>query len=126
MNLTDYFEKTQGIGVLATADSEGNVDVALYARPHVIDEATLAFIMCDRLSHRNLSSNPKAAYIFVENGPGYKGKRLYLTKQREETDPDLIESMKRRKTDAYPDTGENKYLVYFRLDNVRPLVGDNS
>lgn len=125
MNMTDYFEKTEGIGVLATADSEGNVDVALYARPHVMDEDTLAFIMCDRLSHRNLSSNPKAAYIFVENGPGYKGKRLYLTKQREETDPELIESMKRRKTDAYPNTGENKYLVYFRLDKVRPLVGDN-
>ena len=125
MNLADYFEKTEGLGVLATADSNGNVDAALYARPHVIDEDMLAFIMSDRLSHKNLSSNPKAAYIFVEHGPGYKGKRLYLTKEREETDPELVESMKRRKTDEDSSGVSNQYLVYFRLDKVRPLVGDN-
>ena len=38
MNLSDYFENTTGTGVLATADSNGNVDVAIYARPHVIDK----------------------------------------------------------------------------------------
>ncbi len=34
MSLTDYFETVEGTGILATADSEGNVDLAIYARPH--------------------------------------------------------------------------------------------
>ena len=43
MNQSDYFENTAGTGVLATSDNEGNVDVAIYAKPHVIDENTIAF-----------------------------------------------------------------------------------
>jgi len=124
MNLADYFENTVGTGVFATADSNGNVDIAIYARPHVIDEKTVALIMNERLSYKNLSSNPKAAYLFLEKVPGYKGKRLYLTKTREETDFELIESMRRRKTDKYQETDMKKYLVYFDINKIRPLVGE--
>jgi len=123
MTLHDYFENIVGTGVLATADSSGNVDIAIYARPHVIDEKTVAFVMNERLSYKNLTSNPKAAYLFVEEEPGYKGKRLYLTKTREETDVELIESMRRRKTDKYQESDLKKYLVYFSVDKIRPLVG---
>ena len=49
MTLYDYFENTSGTGVLATANSNGNVDIAIYARPHVIDENTVALIMNERL-----------------------------------------------------------------------------
>jgi hypothetical protein len=51
MNLAEYFEKTAGRGVLATANADGKVDVAYYARPHVIESETVAFIMKDRRSH---------------------------------------------------------------------------
>lgn len=124
MTLYDYFENTVGTGVLATADSNGNVDIAIYSRPHVIDEKTVTLIMNERLSYRNLTSNPKAAYLFLEKGPGYKGKRLCLTKIREETDVELIESMRRRKTDKYQGSDLKKYLVYFSIDKVRPLAGE--
>jgi len=125
MNLSDYFETTQGSGILATSNSVGQVDVAIYARPHVTDENTVAFIMRPRLTYENIQSNPHAAYMFIEKGEGYKGKRLYLTKLREETDPALIESLRRkdRKTDAKSD--EKCFLVYFHVDKVRPLVVDN-
>jgi hypothetical protein len=124
MTLYDYFENTVGTGVLATADSNGNVDIAIYARPHVNDEKTVAFIMNETLSYKNLISNPKAAYLFVEKQPGYKGKRLYLTKTRQETDVKLIESMRRRKPDKYHESDLKKYLVYFSVDKMRPLAGD--
>jgi hypothetical protein len=124
MNLSHYFEKTEGLGILATADPDGKVDLAIYARPHVIDQNTIAFITSDRLTHKNLQSNPNAAYMFVEKGPGYSGKRLYLTKIRERTDPELIESIRRRK--RQPDTADRskEFLVYFHVDNIRPLVSD--
>ncbi|MHC4619751.1 MAG: pyridoxamine 5'-phosphate oxidase family protein [Planctomycetota bacterium] len=124
MNLYDYFENAQGLGVLATADAEGKVDAAVYARPHVIDETTAAFIMRERLTHQNLQANPHAAYLFVQKGEGYLGKRLYLTKLREETDPAMINSLRRRTPRVCKPEGSKEYLVYFRIDKIRPLVGD--
>ena len=46
--LQEYFESTKGVGVLATADSNGKVDAAIYSSPHFLEEGTLAFIMRDR------------------------------------------------------------------------------
>ena len=125
MSLSDYFENVQGLGILATADSDGMVDLAIYARPHVIDETTIAFVMRERLSHQNLKSNPNAAYMFVEQGEGYVGKRLYLTKTREETNTSLIEEFRRRQPEiCAADDDSNKYIVFLQVNDVSPLVGD--
>ena len=126
MTLSEYFESARGIGILATANGSGEVDAAVYARPHVLDEKTVAFIMADRLSHRNLTSNPHAAYLFVERGEGYEGKRLYLTKIAEETDPQKIQALRRRPLPAECGIeSESRFFVHFRVDRVRPLVGDS-
>ena len=82
MSLADYFESIKGMGILATSDSDGNVDIAIYARPYVIDENTIAFSMLERLSYANVQSNPKAAYMFVERGEGYAGKKIVSDKNR--------------------------------------------
>ncbi len=124
MNLSEYFENTKGKGILATADSEGKVDVAIYARPHFMEDGSLAFIMRDRLTHANLQSNPHAAYLFIEEGPGYKGKRLYLTRIREEENSPLIQELSRRSYSSDSEgTKESRFLVYFKLDKQRPLIG---
>jgi hypothetical protein len=124
MDLSGYFESTEGVGVLGTADADGNVDLAVYARPHVVDDESIALIMSDRTSHANIAANPHAAYLFVESGKGYKGKRLYLRKTHEETDPERIEALRRegRKGHDYGDA--LKYLVHFKVERIRPLVGD--
>jgi hypothetical protein len=126
MTLREYFENTTGRGVLATAGLEGNVDAAVYSRPHFIDDETVAYIMTDRLSHANLQTNPHAAYLFIENG-GEKtnGKRLYLKKIKEETDPEAIRSIAWRKSYVVPKDQEQEklFLVYFRIEAVRPLLG---
>lgn len=120
-NLQEYFEKTKGTGVLATADSKGKVDAAIYSHPHFLEEGTLAFIMRDRLTHHNLQSNPSATFLFIEEGSEYKGKRLFLRKVREENNPELIRKIKRRK---YTDENqEPMYLVYFAIDQEMPLIG---
>jgi hypothetical protein len=127
MNLSEYFENTTGRGVLATADSDGNVDAAVYSRPHFIDETTIAYIMTDRLTHKNLQSNPHAAYIFVESpSEKFVGKRLYLTKIKEDTDPEAIQKIRWRKTYTIPEDqkDQKRFLVFFRIDKVLPLIGD--
>jgi hypothetical protein len=125
MGLTDYFETTEGTGILSTADSDGNVDSAIYAIPHIVDDETLVLVMADKLSHANLQTNPKAIYMFIEKAQGYKGKRLYLQKIREENDPELVQSIRRRK--RYSEEGEavsGSSAVYFKVVKTRPLVGD--
>ena len=82
MNLGEYFDNAKGHGVLATADADGKVNAAMYARPYFADHKTAVFIMAERLTHANLKTNPWATYLFIESGPGYSGKRLYLKKQR--------------------------------------------
>ncbi len=127
MNLADYFENHQGLGILATADSDGTVDLAIYAKPHVLNENTVAFVMREQLTRQNLRSNLHAAYMFVEQGEGYHGKRLYLTKIREETNVSLVaEFVKKQPEICAPDDDSNKYLTYFQVDNIWPLVGDKS
>jgi hypothetical protein len=123
MEIKDYFENTEGFGVLSTADNHGKINSAIYSRPHVMEDGSLAFIMRDRLTHKNTELNSHAVYLFREDSPGYKGKRLYLTKVREENDADLIESLSRRSYLADKDRRESRFLVYYKLDKERPLVG---
>ena len=94
MNIKDYFEKNKGLGVLSTADGNGIVNLAVYARPHS-----------------------------MEDGPGYHGKRLYLTRIREEENSELISSLSRRTYASDKDRRESKFLVFFKLEKERPLVG---
>jgi len=126
MSLANYFENVKGVGILGTADREGKVDLAIYARPHVIDEETVAFIMRDRLSHRNVAANPHAAYLFLEDTEGYNGLRMHLTKGLEETDPKKIEVLRRTRRVAENVATPEAFLVYFKVDEVRPLVKEKS
>lgn len=123
MDLKNYFENTKGFGVISTADKEGHVDSAVYSRPHIMEDGTIAFIMLDRLTHHNLQSNPRAAYLFREAAEGYKGKRYFLTKIREEKDSELLLKLKRR---FYPKDKEQqgpKFLVFFKIEKELPLIG---
>ena len=121
MEFKEYFENTEGSGILATADSDGKVDAAIYGRPHILDDGTIALIMRDRLTHHNLQSNAHACYMFIEKGPGYKGKRFFLTKVREEQDSELLQSLRRRQ--YIDEKDEVKFLVFFKIDRQLPLVG---
>lgn len=122
MTLSEYFDTAKGYGVLATADRAGKVNAAVYARPHVMDEKTVAFIMAERLTHENLKSNPWATYVFMEAGGGWTGKRLYLNKLKEEQNEDLIQEIC-RKCDYSRYDVKKRFIVYFSVENILPLIG---
>ena len=126
MELKTYFEGTEGSGVLATADRNGKVDIAVYAKPHFLEDGTVAFIMADRLTHENLQDNDSAAYLFMEAGQGYKGKRLFLTKTGEEQDSELLYTLRNRKYASEKEAGKPRFLVFFKIDKVLPLIGSGA
>lgn len=125
MNLKEYFKNKNGFGVLSTADDKGKVDAAAYAKPKVIDDKKIAFIMGDKLSHANLKKNPYAVYLFKEDGPEYEGKRLYLKKDSEIQDEKTIEeTCKNEWPGPYCANRHLKgsFLVHFTIESVLPLV----
>lgn len=124
MTLDEYLNGVTGKGVLATADATGKVDAAIYSKPHLREDGSLAFIMRDHLTHHNIGSNPYATYLFIEDGPHCTGIRLFLKKLREDTNPDLIAKMTRRHLTPEQDKAKGpKFLVYFSLEKILPLIG---
>jgi len=125
MNLAEYFQEISGTGILSTADGEGRVDSAVYARPKVLAEDEVAFLMRERLTYNNLKSNPFASFLFLESGPGYRGVRLFLKKNRENQDSKLLDEMTRCWLTPREDEEKGpKHVVYFTVEKVLPLIGD--
>lgn len=124
MKLKEFFENNSGRGILSTADDDGNVNAAVYATPHFMEDSQIAFIMRDRLTHANIQKNPHAAYLFLAEGKGISGIRLYLEKTAEEEDTPKIEELHRRKG-KYAEEGEigPRFLVYFKINKILPLIG---
>ena len=119
-----YFDETDGHGVLSTSGGGGEVNAAMFAKPHVMDDGTVAFIMQGKLTHANLQSNPHAAYVFIEHAPKdgkkWAGKRLYLRKTVEEKDTERLYEMRRHTRER---GNKVRYLVFFEVTNVLPLSG---
>jgi hypothetical protein len=122
MNWKEYFEKTRGKGFLGTSGKGGEINIAVYSRPHVLDDGTWAFGMADRLTHANLQENPHAIYAF--NSRAFEGYRLYLEKIREESSGPLLDEIRKRADEVVcPGTGDFiQYVVYFRVTKDLPLV----
>jgi hypothetical protein len=125
MNIGEYFDQTKGHGVLATANAAGKVNAAIYARPYFTDDTTAVFIMAERLTHENVQSNPYAAYLFLEVGERYTGKRLYLKKIREEQNEQLVSDICRKCDYSHYDL-HKRYVVFFNVEKVLPLIGDST
>lgn len=124
MTLNDYFTNTQGIGILSTADKQGNVTSAIYARPTVMADGTLVFLMRERLSYKNICANPHATYMFIESAGGYQGARLYLHKVAEIDDPQLAAQMTRKSLTPEQDQEKGpKHLIRFSVNKYLALIG---
>jgi len=80
--LMEYFNKQPRIGTLSTADKTGNVDVAYFGSPRMIDEKTVVMGLGKNRTFANLQDNPNAVFMIMEPGkslPEWKGVRVYLT-----------------------------------------------
>jgi len=127
MDLKKYFEDTKGLGVLSTADEKGKVNAAVYSKPQVIDDTHVAFIMGDKRMHANIKKNPSAVFLYKKDGPGYEGKRIYLKKESETDNKEVIsKTCKREYPGVYcePYYLKNSFLVTFSVEPVLPLVGE--
>ena len=123
MDLAKLFEE-QGLGIMATADHEGRVNTAIYARPHVIDATTLVWGMTNKRSYQNIIQNPQAAYLFKLAAPGFQGVRLGLELLKTEEQGEMLARIQRN-TDEIVGPGAGKavtHAVWFKVVEIRPLI----
>lgn len=123
MDLQTYFEGTKGLAVLSTANGSGDVNSAVYSRPHILEDGNVAFVMNDKRSFKNLQTNPKASFLFVEAGEGYRGVRLYLKMVASTDEKDVVEKYRRHHSTG-KESEYTKYFVSFEVVESRQLVGD--
>ena len=121
MDLKEYFASVKGSGVLSTADNKGVVNAAIYATPYGLDDGLVGFIMKERKTHENILVNPHACFLFIEAGK-MEGKRIYLTKVKEEKNSELLFSLLRHCKHEECEAKEDYYLVFFKVDKVLELV----
>lgn len=122
MDLKQYFTDNKGTGILATA-GDGELNQAVYGRPHFLEDGRLAFIMRERRSLAFVQNSRSAHYLFIEEGEGYKGIRISLEMEADMPGDPRIEEIQRRvkKHEIKP---EARHLVTFKVKDVRPLVGE--
>ena len=119
----NYFDQKNGRGFLATADSSGSVNIAVYSRPHVLEDGRWAFIVANHRSLKFLKENPKAAFAFESEY--LQGFRFYLDMSDLLEEGQLYEKVisESRKPKELGDDSDSVVAV-FTLIETRPLVGN--
>ena len=123
MKLAELFP-IGGKGVIATAGCDGVVNTAIYARPHIINDDTLAWGMTDGRSYNNLKENPHASYLYMAPVEGFSGWRLTLDLKTIEDSGELLEAIRKSTKEIVgPEAGVLvKHVGYFGVTEVRPLI----
>jgi hypothetical protein len=121
------FNKKTRIGVLATADKNGEVNTAVFGSPRMIDEDTVIMAIGDNRSFQNLQENPKASFIVIEPGESpteWKGARLYLELDAFERYGELLDSFRENIRKVAGNKSANAIIaaIRFKVTNVRPLI----
>ena len=125
--LMGLFNKRPRIGTLSTANADGDVNVAVFNSPQMIDENTVVMGIGENRTYRNLRENPKAAFIVVEPGKtlmDWKGARVYLEAVDMETGGGFYEQIKENIAKAAGEQAARMIhaAIRFRITEVRPIV----
>jgi predicted pyridoxine 5'-phosphate oxidase superfamily flavin-nucleotide-binding protein len=125
--LMELFNKYPRIGTLSTANKEGDVNVAVFGSPRMIDENTVIMGIGQNRSFRNLERNPKAAFIVVEPGEtvmDWKGARVYLEAIEMQTEGRFYDEIKQNIAKAAGQQAADMVhaAIRFKITEVRPIV----
>ena len=125
--LMTLFNKQPRIGTLSTANKLGDVNVAVFGSPQMIDENTVVMGIRENRTYRNLQRNPKAVVIVMEPGEtimDWKGARVYLEAIDVETNGEFYDKIKHNIAKAAGTQAASMIhaAIRFKITEVRPLV----
>jgi len=125
--LMALFNKRPRIGALSTANSDGNVNAAVFGSPQMIDENTIVMGIGKNRSYNYLQENPKAVFILMEPGQSpmeWKGVRVYLEAVAIETVGEMVEKIRAQIAKVAGEKSAKAVCaaVRFRITGVRQLI----
>jgi hypothetical protein len=125
--LMEAFNRRPRIGSLATADSKGDVNAAVFGSPQMLDENTVVMGIGRNRSLANLEDNPKAVFIFMEPAQSaleWKGARVYLDVESIEKEGPLFDRIKAqiRKVAGDRSADAMHAALRFKIREIRPLI----
>ena len=128
--LMALFNKYPRIGTLSTANTEGEVNVAVFGSPRMSDEDTVVMGIGQNRSFRNLERNPRAVFIVMEPGEtvmDWKGARVYLEATDMETEGDFYDEIKQNIAKAAGKQAAEMIhaAIRFKITEVRAIVDTN-
>ena len=123
----EFFNKRPRNCLITTANGKGDVNVAVYGSPRMIDENTVTIAVRDSRSYQNLRENPKAAIIVMEPGEvkhDSKVVRVYLELSAIETEGELLNQYKDTVAKRAGKKSADGLLaaIRFKIRDVRPLI----
>ena len=125
--LMDYFNKQPRLGTLSTANKEGEVNVAYFGSPRMVDEKTVFMGLGNNHTFANLQDNPNAVFMIMEPGdslPEWKGVRVYLTMTDCQTSGEKLDQIQAAIAEKAGE-GAAKMIhaaVTFEITAIRPLA----
>jgi hypothetical protein len=123
----ELFNKRPRIGSLSSANAQGDVNVAVFGSPQMIDENTIVMGIGKNRSFQYLQENPKAAFIVMEPGESpmeWKGFRVYLEAASIEAEGKLLDMIRGKIAEAAGE-GAAKMIhaaIRFNITDIRPLI----
>ena len=125
--LMELFNKQPRIGTLSTANSKGEVNVAVFGSPHMIDENSVIMGIGKNRTFQNLKENPKAVFMIVEPGEtivDWKGARVNLEVVEMESKGNFFEQIKENiaKQGGKQAADMIDSAIRFRITEVRGLI----
>ena len=123
----EFFNKMPRNCLISTANNKGEVNVAVYGSPRMIDENTVVLGTGDKRSYHYIKENPKAAIIVAEPGEikhDTKAVRVYLEVASIDTQGDLFNEIKKGvATRAGKEAADGlQAAISFKITDVRPLI----
>jgi hypothetical protein len=125
--IMEFFNRRPRNCLIATANGQGDVNVAVYGSPRMIDENTVVLGTGDKRSYRYLKENSKAV-IFVA-GPGEikhdsTAIRVYLEVTSFDTEGERFDKVKEGVASrAGKQAAEGlQAAICFKITDIRPLI----
>ena len=130
LELMEKFNDPTRLGTLATADTAGKVDNAVFSALQMVNEKTVMMAIGDNRSYANLKVNPQAAFVFfhpAETPYEWQGARVYLKVIATDEDGQPFEQMVGMVRQMAGDQAADnvKAVITFNIEELRPLIDLN-
>ncbi|KAF0185798.1 MAG: hypothetical protein FD164_59 [Nitrospirae bacterium] len=121
--MQDIFAQ-EGFGVFSTSGRDGLVNAAVYARPHIVDESTVAWGMTDGRTFANIRENPHASFTFRMGSHGYSGARLTLKLLYIEDEGQMLAAVREKTASIVSPAAALgvRHVAFFTVVEIRTLV----